>query len=111
MLKRANTLKKRPEFYDTLMNNCTSNIIAHLNRVNPGTIPWEPTSLMNGYSDRTAYSLGLLVDYGSFEETRRRAHVNALAKRLGDLPQFSQRIRGEQGEPRFAEQGPASERR
>ena len=71
VMKRVNTLKKRPEFYDTLMNNCTTNIVAHINRVKPGTIPWDPTSsLLTGYSDRTAYSLGLLVDYGSFEETR-----------------------------------------
>jgi hypothetical protein len=93
VMKRVNTLKKQPEFYDTLMNNCTSNIVAHINRVQPGTIPWDPTSLLSGYSDRTAYSLGFLVDYGSFAETRRRSHINQLAHRFADDPQFSARIR------------------
>ena len=72
VLKRANTLRKHPEFYDTLDNNCTTNIIAHFNRVRPGAIPWQPGSLLTGYADWEAYRLGLLVDYGSFEETRRR---------------------------------------
>lgn len=103
VMKRANTLKKRPEFYDTLMNNCTSNIVAHINRVHPGTITWDPRSLLNGYSDRAAYSLGLLVDYGSFEETRRRAHINNLAHRFADDPHFSQRIRSQDGTTRMVE--------
>ncbi len=93
VMKRVNTLKQRPEFYDTLMNNCTTNIVAHINRVQPGTIPWDPTTLLNGYADRTAYTLGFLVDYGSFEETRRRAHINALAHQHADALDFSQKIR------------------
>lgn len=103
MMKRANTLKKRPEFYDTLMNNCTTNIVAHINRVQPGAIPWDPSSLLTGHSDRTAYSLGLLVDYGSFEETRRRAHINQLAHRFADDPGFSQRIRSQDGTTRIVQ--------
>lgn len=103
VLKRVNTLKQRPEFYDTLMNNCTTNIMAHINRVAPGTIPHNPTSVLTGYSDRLAYSLGLLVDYGSFEETRRRAHVNNLVQRYADATDFSLRIRGQDGVTRMVE--------
>lgn len=103
VMKRVNTLKKRPEFYDTLMNNCTTNIVAHINRVQPGTIPWDPSAFLTGYSDRTAYSLGLLVDYGSFEETRRRARINSLAHRFADDPRFSQRIRSQDATTRIVE--------
>jgi hypothetical protein len=100
VLKRVNTLRKQPEFYDTLDSNCTTNIIAHFNRVRPGAIPWQPGSLFTGYADWEAYRLGLLVDYGSFEETRRRARVNDLARRhAGDL-QFSALIRGDSSETR-----------
>ncbi len=111
VLKRVNTLKKHPEFYDTLMNNCTSNIVAHINRIAPGTIAWDPTSLLTGYSDRTAYSLGLLVDYGSFEETRRRAHVNSLAARFRDDPHFSERIRGQEGGTRLVDRATPQQQR
>lgn len=104
VMKRVNTLKRRPEFYDTLMNNCTTNIVAHINRVQPGFFPWDSFSLLSGYSDLAAYSLGLLVDYGSFQETRRRAHINALARAFADSPHFSQRIRSEAGTTRLVQE-------
>ena len=31
MLERANKLRVAPEFYDTVTNNCTTNIVAHVN--------------------------------------------------------------------------------
>ncbi len=100
VLKRVNTLRKHPEFYDTLDSNCTTNIIAHFNHVRPGAIPWQPGSLLTGYADWEAYRLGLLVDYGSFEETRRRAHVNDLARRHAEELQFSTLIRSDSSETR-----------
>lgn len=93
VMKRINTLKKQPEFYDTLANNCTTNIIAHVNRVRPGAIPWQPGQLLTGYADREAYRLGLLEDFGSFEATRQRAYVNDLAHRYATAPRFSAWIR------------------
>ena len=93
VMKRINTLKKQPEFYDTLANNCTTNIIAHVNRVRPGAIPWQPGQLLTGYADREAYRLGLLEDFGSFEATRQRAYVNDLAHRYATAPRFSACIR------------------
>ncbi|MHB8954176.1 MAG: Lnb N-terminal periplasmic domain-containing protein [Pirellulaceae bacterium] len=100
ILKRVNTLKKHPEFYDTLANNCTTNIVAHVNRVRPGAIPWQPGSLLTGYADQEAYRLGLLVDYGSFEATKQRAHINDLARRHAQEPLFSARIRTAPSETR-----------
>ena len=38
-LKRVNKLKDEPEFYDTLRNNCTTNIVRHINHVSPGPRP------------------------------------------------------------------------
>ncbi len=102
MLKRANTLKKRPEYYDTFANNCTTNIVAHINRVRPGTIPWGPASFLTGYADREAYRLGLLVDYGSFEQTKRQAHITSLAHRYAQEPRFSALIRSDQAPTHLA---------
>jgi len=103
VMKRVNMLKQRPEFYDTFANNCTTNIVAHINHIHPGTVPWNPTSVLTGYSDRVAYSLGLLVDFGSFEETRKHAHINQLAARYREDPHFSARIRGQEGATRLVE--------
>ena len=101
ILKRVNTLRKRPEFYDTFMNNCTTNIVAHINRVRPGAIPWQPASFLTGYADREAYRLGLLIDYGSFEQTKRQAHITSLAHRYAQQPHFSAMIRSQQSPTRL----------
>lgn len=106
VMKRINRLKSHPEFYDTLLNNCTTNLVAHFNRVEPGILPWDAGSVVSGYSDVVAYSLGLLVDYGSFEETRRRAYVNDRAHRVAGGPDFSRKIRGQSGMTRLVD-GPA----
>jgi hypothetical protein len=104
VMTRVNSLKKNPEFYDTFMNNCTTNIVAHINHVLPGRVPWNIGVLLPGYSDQLAYDLGLLVDYGGFEATKRRAHINPLADRYADNPRFSQLIRGQMPIDRWAEQ-------
>ncbi len=95
MLQRLNKLAKEPEYYDTLTNNCTTNIVDHINRLRPGTIRLDPRVWLPGHSDRLAYGLGLLKATGKFEEVRARAKINLLAHLYLDDPQFSQRIRGD----------------
>jgi len=34
----VNELASQPEFYNTISNNCTSNIIRHINRIRPNRI-------------------------------------------------------------------------
>ena len=76
VMQRVNKLYKEPEFYDTLTNNCTTNIRNHINHLKPDKIPYDYRVLLPGYSDRLAYELGLIERHGSFEETRLRARVN-----------------------------------
>ena len=70
-----------------------TNIARHVNRISPSRIPYGTNVLLPGYSDRYAYDLGLLDTDVSFDETKRRAWVNALAERYHDDPEFSRRIR------------------
>jgi hypothetical protein len=93
VLARVNQLKEQPEFYDTLSNNCTTNIVRHVNRVRPGRIPPSLGLILTGHSDRLAYDLGLLDTGRPFAELRASAHVNTLAHRFRDAPDFSDRIR------------------
>ncbi len=93
MLGRANRLTREPEFYNTLWNTCTTNVVRHVNRVAPRKVPLDYRVLLPGYSDRLAYELGLIDTDLPFEEARRRFHVNARAARWADHPQFSARIR------------------
>ena len=46
MLGRANALASTPEFYNTLTNNCTSNVVDHVNHIAPRAIPHGIKSLL-----------------------------------------------------------------
>lgn len=93
MLNRTNKLHREPEYYDTLTNNCTTNLVKHINEIRPGRIPYQLRVLFPGHSDRMAYDLGLLEIEGPFEYARAYAKINDLAKLYADSPEFSKRIR------------------
>lgn len=93
MMARANKLAREPEFYDTLTNNCTTNIFEHVNRLYPGRVPYNYAILFPGLADRYVYNLGLIDTQLSFEETKRLAKVNEMAERYYDSPSFSEQIR------------------
>lgn len=93
VMSRVNGLAARPEFYDTLTNNCTTNIIQHINRVQPRRVAYDYRVLLPGLSDKLAYDQGLIVRHGSFEQTKSRAYVNPVAQRSGGRHDFSQLIR------------------
>lgn len=94
MLERATTLAVHPEFYNTATNNCTSNLVEHVNRVAPGRIPATWKTVVPGYSDDVASSLGLIDSTTSLDRVRQRYLVNERARAFADSASFSLRIRG-----------------
>jgi Domain of unknown function (DUF4105) len=95
VMKRVNQLHDHPEFYDSFRNNCTTNIVRHINTLAPGRIPYDYRVLLPGYADSLAYELGLIDNSVPFDEARRRARISDLVLQYKDDPHFSQRIRGE----------------
>jgi hypothetical protein len=93
VLQRVNQVAERPEFYDTLTNNCTSNIVKHVNKIKPDRILADYRSLLPGLSDRLAYDEGLIERHGTFQQTKERAYVNPLAQRFAGRDDFSELIR------------------
>ncbi len=93
VLRRTNKLAEKPEYYDTIANNCTTNIRRHINHLKSGAVPYDYRVLLPGYSDQLAYDLGFIERHGSYEETRQRARVNYVAYLHRDDPSFSQAIR------------------
>lgn len=93
MLERANALAHEPEFYNTLWNNCTTNILEHANQVARRKIPYGKDVLLPGNGDALALRLGLIDSNDDLAEVRRRYLVNARAKQYADAPDFSTRIR------------------
>jgi Domain of unknown function (DUF4105) len=93
MLSRANQLAAYPEFYDTVTNNCTTNIVRHVNHLTPGRVPYDYRVLLPGYSDQLAYELGLIDNRLPFTELRRRARANERIVKYEHDPDFSAKIR------------------
>ena len=93
MLQRTNQLRSRPEFYDTLTNNCTTNIVHHVNTIVPGRVPFTVATVLPGYSDRLAYRLGLIDTDLPFDAARERFRINERAATYANDPAFSDRIR------------------
>ncbi|HSA57597.1 MAG TPA: DUF4105 domain-containing protein [Gemmatimonadaceae bacterium] len=94
MLERVNELHDGPEFYNTLTNNCTSNLIRHVNQVTPDRVPTGWRTIVPGYSDEVAHRLGLIDTELGIAQARARYRVNDLARRYIADSLFSLRIRG-----------------
>ncbi len=93
VFQRVNKLKDDPEFYNTFSNNCTTNIVQHVNNLSPEFVPYDYRVLLPGLTAELAYELGLLDASVSFEELKRRSRVNDLAIEYADAPDFSAKIR------------------
>ena len=100
MVGRANRLGTEPEFYNSLTNNCTSNIVAHVNTLAPRAIPFSYKTIFPAYSDRLAYELGLIPTDRPFEQVQAAHRVDLLAQRAPVGPDFSKTIRAGIGEIR-----------
>jgi hypothetical protein len=95
IVDRVNKIAKTPEFYNTVSNNCTTNLVDHVNDIFPDRIPiWDWRLLLPGRSDRLAYELGLLdLPNQDFESIRSQYRINMQANMYENDPLFSTRIR------------------
>ena len=91
MLK-INALKEKPEFYNTLIHNCTTTIWINA-KVNPGHIPFSWKVLASGYAPQYLYEMGALDTSVPFTELQRRGHINKRAQAADKAKDFSKRIR------------------
>ena len=93
MMQRADKLSKSPERYNTIFNNCLTNLRYHVNGIWPGLVPLSWRLLFTAHSDYLAYKVGLLEEGESFESTRKQALINERAKGKLNDSKFSQIIR------------------
>ena len=96
VLQRAAKLGVKPERYNTLTNNCATNIRSHINAIWPRRVPFGWGVLFPGRADYLAYKLGLLKSNETFETTRERSRINDLAAGNWQDTDFSRLIRANQ---------------
>ncbi|MEO8635659.1 MAG: DUF4105 domain-containing protein [Gemmatimonadales bacterium] len=93
MLQRADAIRARPEFYNTFTNNCTLNLVHHVNALVPGRIPSSWRIALPGYSDAMVHDIGLMDTTLTVAEARTRYRINQQARAALGQPDFSSRIR------------------
>jgi hypothetical protein len=97
--RRVNALRERPEWYNALTNNCTTNVAAHVAHARGTRAPLDWRILLNGKADEMMYERGDLAAELDFARLKADAHITPAARAAGDAPDFSRRIR--QGRPGF----------
>jgi hypothetical protein len=93
MLSRADSLRTHPEFYNTFTNNCTSNLLDHVDPDRQKDLPKGFLTIQPGYADEVAERLGLLGGGGDLETIRAKFRINERGKAAIDSADFSRRIR------------------
>jgi hypothetical protein len=93
ILLRVNQIARTPEWYDTLSNNCTTNLVRHVESILTARVPWSPGMTLTGLSARTAYRRGWLACAGNFEQTQILARINDLVPAALNSENFSTAIR------------------
>lgn len=94
-LKHLNRLHEKPEFYNAITDNCTTNIrAANVATVEHGNVPsWDWKVLLNGKMDELLYARGFVDRSLPFAELKARSLINPRAKAAGESPNFSELIR------------------
>lgn len=93
-IKTINSLRNKPEFYNTLTTNCTTDVVRHFQSFG-GRMRYNWKILLSGYTPLYAYEIGGLDDTLPFEELRARSYINPKAQVIGDAPDFAVKIREE----------------
>jgi len=101
ILMRVNKLSSTPEFYHTVFNNCTTNIIKHTRKFAAKPIPfWNIRYLFPDTVDKIAYRLGIIDTDLNYDEAREHFNIKDLARsfekearKAKDRSGFSQAIR------------------
>lgn len=90
-LKAVNSLHDRPEWYNALTSNCTTNIRRHLRPFTHGA--WDWRLLANGHLPELIYERGVVDTRLPLAELKASSLINERALAAGDGADFSSRIR------------------
>jgi hypothetical protein len=90
-LRRVNDLRRRPEWYNAITQNCTTGI--RTQRAAADRAPWDWRILVNGYGNELLYERGAISTNLSLVELKQRCHINGRARAVNLAADFSQQIR------------------
>lgn len=91
-LQRLNSLAKKPEFYNTLTTNCTTQVLANAEGEST-RFKYDWRILLSGYTPEYLYRIGNLDSSYSMAELMQKGLVNSRAQDVSSAKQFSENIR------------------
>ncbi|MFT6046270.1 MAG: hypothetical protein ACI9WC_001975 [Arenicella sp.] len=91
-LREAQALNTRPTFYNTLIDNCMTGLLAQSDRFRSLWSWLDIRILLPGNSDEIAYEMAYIDSSSSFPNVREEALVNPMVTAI-DKPDFSRKIR------------------
>jgi hypothetical protein len=94
-LRRTNKLSVEPEWYNTITNTCTTNIVGHVNQVYPGRVPRAISILLPGLSPKLLHRNNLVKMTGTLEETLEMSIIDERANSWDESSDFGDWIRSE----------------
>lgn len=93
VLKRTNKLNEAPEFFHTITNNCTTNIMKHLYNAGLKVPKYSLHYVIQAQIDSMLYNNNLINNTPPLKETRKRNYVTQRAKKYKQHKEFSKKIR------------------
>lgn len=91
-LRSANALREQPQWYHSLLTNCSTTIRTHVRRAQVPD-PWDWRVLANGHADERLYEFGYVNRDLPLPDLKRRSRINAASRTADTAVDFSSRIR------------------
>ena len=92
-IRRTNKLADEPEWYNTLTNTCTTNIVNHVNEVYPGRVPWAIGVMMPGLSPKMLLRNNLVKNTGGLHDTMHFSVIDEVSREWDSSVDFGDWIR------------------
>ena len=92
-LNRTNKLRISPEWYNTITNTCSTNIVRHVNEVYPGRVPRTVAILLPGISPRILKKNNLVKMGTSIDESMESSKIDEKAINWSGESDFGDWIR------------------
>lgn len=91
-IERIHLLNQRAEFYNAVLNNCTTNIFFSFQSLLP-ILKMDYRVVLSGYLDEFAYHNGSLYQDLPFAELKKKSYISLKAKAVKKSENFSSTIR------------------
>jgi len=91
-VEQMNALAQRPRFYNTLLRNCTTEVVRIMAAAGR-RVPMDWRILVSGYVPKYLHELGMLEDSRPFDEVMAAADIVPAARAADDTADFWRRIR------------------